>query len=166
MSPRSSKNTYAISDYDKYVCLKWNSFMWLIMLFLMRPYLVLFLSVVNRKDKMGLINLFYEDRIPMILAAAAAIPATMVLYSWIRRTPDGSSKVRWIWKNGRVLLVVSALLNVLIIFLPVVFGAVFKVSMQDLVLLVISTSIFFYLYYSSRVIDVFADFPTHGANKT
>lgn len=150
---------YPFSAYDKYLCLKPDVSIWLVLAFLLRPYVVIFLSIVNRKDAMGLINLVYFDRLAMILAAIAAIPAIFVVYAFIKRVPDAPDKVRWIWQHGRELLLVSSFLNILVVFLPLLTGLAREVSTVGWAQFGISAYIIYYLFTEQRVRDTFADFP-------
>ncbi len=150
---------YPFSAYDKYLCLKPDVSIWLILAFLLRPYVVVLLSIANRKDAAGLINLVYSDRIAMILAAIAAIPAIFVVYAFIKRVPDAPDKVRWIWQYGRELLLVASFLNVLVVFLPLLTGFAREISTVGWAQFGISVYIIYYLFTERKVRDTFADFP-------
>ena len=76
---------YNIPDYHKHLSLKMDLTMWVVVLYLAHPYWILISSIVNRKDKTALIDAVYPDRLPMSLAAAAAIPTLLVLYAWQQR---------------------------------------------------------------------------------
>ncbi len=150
---------YPFSAYDKYLCLKPDFSIWLVLAFLLRPYVVVLLSITNRRDTMGLINLVYSDRLAMILAAIAAIPAIFVVYAFIKRVPDAPDKVRRIWQHGRELLLGSSFLNILVVFLPLLTGLVRGVSMIGWAQFGVSVYIIYYLFTERRVRDTFADFP-------
>lgn len=158
------KKQYPFSAYDKYLCLKPDMVLWVAFIFLLRPYVVLVLSVANRKDRMAMINLFYSDRYAMILAAIAAIPAVMVLYAFLKRKPDASDRIRSIWRNGRLLLLGSLILNVIIVFLPLILGAIRSLGMIDWGELALCAYIGYYLLREQRVRDTFADFPPPDAD--
>ncbi|MEE8429253.1 MAG: DUF2919 family protein [Gammaproteobacteria bacterium] len=152
-------NQYPFSAYDKYLCLKPDFSVWLVLVFLLRPYVVVLLSIANRKDHTGLINLVYSDRLAMILAAIAAIPAIFVVYAFIKRKPDAPDKVRRIWQHGRELLLGSSFLNVLVVFLPLLTGIAREISTVGWAQFGISAYIIYYLFTERRVRDTFADFP-------
>ena len=152
-------NQYPFSAYDKYLCLKPDVNIWLVLAFLLRPYVVVLLSIANRKDATGLINLVYSDRIAMILAAIAAIPAIFVVYAFIKRVPDAPDKVRRIWQHGRKLLLVSSFLNILVVFLPLLTGLAREISTVGWAQFGISVYIIYYIFTEQRVRDTFADFP-------
>ncbi len=153
------KKKYNIPDFDKYLCLKLNSALWLVLLFLLRSYLILIASIVNRRDPMALINLIYEDRLPMSLSAFASIPSLLVVYAWVKRKPGAANPVRWIWNHGSLLLSGSALLNCFVVFLPVFMGLTHEISIIAWVQFAIAVLIIIYLFTSQRVKDTFADFP-------
>jgi len=150
---------YPFSAYDSNLCLKPDLGMWLVFAFLLRPYLVPLLSVVNRKDKMGLINLVYADRYAMVFGAIAAIPAIFVLYAFTKRAPEATDNIKRIWQRGRELLLAATLLNVLVVFFPVLVGLVDQVNTIGWVQCGICIFIIYYLFSDKRVRDTFADFP-------
>ncbi len=150
---------YPFSAYDKYLCLKPDFSIWLVLAFLLRPYVVVVLSIANRADRLGLIKLVYSDHLAMTLAAIAAVPAIFVVYAFIKRAPDAPDKVQWIWQHGRELLLVSSLLNILVVFLPLLTGLARHVSTVGWAQLGISVYLTFYLFTERRVRDTFADFP-------
>ena len=108
---------------------------------------------------MALINLFYSDSFAMILAIVAAVPAAFVLYAFIRRRPLVTDGIRWMWKRGREFMLGSCVLNMFIVFVPVLLGITQRVSLIEWAQLGISIAIATYLYTDQRVKDVFADFP-------
>ena len=133
--------------------------MWSIFLFLLRPYVVLILSVANRRNKMALIEMLYTDKLIMSLGAFAGIPAALLMYAWLKRLPGGSDYVRKIWKNGRELLAVSALLNALLVFLPLMMGKTEVVSLIGWCELAICFVIIVMLYKYTYIKDCFSEFP-------
>ncbi len=150
---------HSISRYDKNLCLKPNVTIWLVTLFLLRAYIILILSVVNMKDRTGLIDLFYPDRLAMSLAALAGIPAALFVYAWIKRKPGAPRHVRTIWGKGRAFLVVSALLSACVIFVPLWMGKVHAIYPRDWVQFAITVLIVIAVYSSSYIRDCFNDFP-------
>ena len=151
---------HSISSYDKNLCLKPNFDIWLILLFILRPYLVLVLSVVNRKDRFGLIELVYPDRLAMSIGALAGVPAAFLVYAWIKRKPGASRFVRNVWGKGRMLLAVSALLGACGAFVPFWLGTVHAILPGDWLQFAISLLIVVVVYKSIYIRDCFDDFPS------
>ena len=150
---------YDIPDYNKYLSLKVDLKMWVILLYLIHPYWILVLSIVNRKDRTALLNIVYPDRLPMSLAAAAAIPTLLVLYALKHRKPNANSKVRWLWRNGRLLLLLSTILYASVPFISITLASTYKASNSVWIQLGICVLITLYLLLSRRVRDTFSDFP-------
>ncbi len=148
---------YPLERYDKYLCLRMNETLWLILLFLLRPYLITIMSLVNRTDRTGLINMVYSDKMILWWAFLAGVPAIFVFYAWSRKRPGASSFVRKVWRRGRPLLAVSAIFNVAIVFAPLLMGH--RMSTAGWTQLVISIGIVVTLYSSSYIRDCFSDFP-------
>jgi len=82
----------------------------------------------------------------------------LVAIAYMRRTPDAGRFVRWCWKQGRELILVSIALNILTIAWPaLVTNAKFTgVTFTEVGLCVLSA---YYLFRSPRIADAFADFP-------
>jgi len=150
---------HSISHYDKNLCLKPDVSMWLISIYLLRAYIILILSIVNMRDRTGLIDLFYSDRLAMSMGALAGIPAALLVYAWINRKPDAPQYVRNIWRKGRAFLAVSALLNAGVVIVPFLMGVVFAISPGDWTQFAIALLIMIPIYSSSYIRDCFNDFP-------
>ncbi len=137
--------------------------MWLIFLFLLRPYLVFVGSVASRKDRMQIIDLFYSDKLTFSLAAFAAIPAALLIYAWTKKNPDAPPFIKRVWSNGRALLAVTAILNAIIVFVPLWLGKVHKLTAFSWAQLLVSLLIVLILYKSHYIKDCFGDFPDKGS---
>ena len=152
-------NKYSINNYDKYICLKINGMLWLIILFLLRPYLVTIISLVNRKDKTGLINMIYSDKMILWWGLLASVPVILVIYAWSNKKPDASSFVKMLWHRGRELLAAAAIFNVAVVFIPFWMGVTNRVQTIGWIQLTICLGIVAILYSSSYVRDCFSEFP-------
>ncbi|HFD80773.1 MAG TPA: DUF2919 domain-containing protein [Gammaproteobacteria bacterium] len=150
---------YSIEHYDANLSLKMNDNLWLILAFLLRPYFVTVISLVNRTDRTAIINLVYSDKMALWWGLLAGVPAALVFYAWGRRKPGASAFVRKVWARGRELLAVSALANAAVVFVPHWIGAVYHVSTAGWIQLGISIGIVIVLYSSTYIRDCFADFP-------
>lgn len=149
---------YSIEKYDKHLCLRMNDTLWLILLFLLRPYLVTIISLANRTDRSGMINMIYSDKMALWWGLLAGVPAILVIYAWTRKKPGATSFVRAVWRRGRELLVASAIFNMAIVFAPLWMG-VHRVSTAGWVQLAISIGIVVAVFSSSYIRDCFSDFP-------
>jgi hypothetical protein len=155
----TTKLKYPFSAYNKHLCLDLSIGMWLVLAFLLRPYLIMIMSVVNRSNRMELINLFYADRSHLALGALAAIPAVLLVIAWNRRRPGAVRIVRALWRRGRELLAASTALNALVVLLPLLTGRSDGIDYVGIVQLGLCAWILVYLYDTERVRDTFADFP-------
>ncbi|MFQ5642942.1 MAG: DUF2919 family protein [Thiogranum sp.] len=153
---------YSIDRYDKNLCLRMNDTLWLILLFLLKPYLVMIISLVNRTDRTGIINMVYSDKMALWWGLLAGVPAVLVIYAWIKRKPGASSFARNLWRRGRALLAGSAVSSVAIVFIPFFMGAVHQVSKAEWIQLVISIGIVVTLYSSPYIKDCFSDYPSEA----
>lgn len=150
---------HSIACYDKNLCLKPNIEIWVGLLFLLKPYLVLLLSVANLRNKSGFIDLIYADRLDMSLGALAGVPAVFLMYALLKRKPGASPFVKSIWARGRILMAISALLSAVAIWLPIMLQAARKMTPGDWAHIAIALLIVILVYTSSYIRDCFNDFP-------
>lgn len=158
-------NVYSFKDYDKHLCLKPPVEFWLVVAFFLRPF-ILKISTIQMgrggsktKDVSLLYDIAYPDNFSFFLAVLSAIPVVLLLVSFAKRKPDASDLMRKIWRNGIPLVALSVLLNVLVLFLPIMLGKIHSVHLFGWVQLGILLLIFGYLFRSQRLRDTFADFP-------
>jgi hypothetical protein len=155
---------YSFSDYDKYMSLKLDFEMWLMIVYFLRPFIMKVSTIqMGRGAKSdsvsGLKDLVYPTDFGFFIAFLATIPVLLLVYAYAKRKPGASGLVRKVWEKGRTLLVVTAVLNVLIIFIPFLLDLTHKINMLGWAQLAIAVFIIYYLYTTQRVQDTFADFP-------
>jgi len=162
---------YGFSDYDKNFALKIHLDLWLVILYLLRPF-VLMASAIRMgrgasgvQGASGLRDLIYPDNFSLFLGMAAAIPVFIILFAYVKRKPGASDLIRKIWRHGMLILVCAALLNIAIVFLPLLLGTVGSINIYGWGQLGIALVIIGYLYSSERVKDTFADFPAETTDK-
>ena len=155
---------YSFSDYDKYMSLKLDLEVWLIIAYFLRPF-ILKVSTIQmgrgaKSDSVsGLKDLVYPNDFGFFVAFLATIPILILVFAYAKRKPGASGLVRKIWHKGRMLLIVTAVLNLIIIFVPFVVDLTYRINMLGWAQLAIAVFILFYLYTTQRVKDTFADFP-------
>ena len=160
MSAFVMPKVYSFKDYDKNLSLKVGHGLWLIVLYLLHPYILLFSTLLSRQsDAAGLKNMVYPDNFSLTLAILATIPALCFIYAWTRRNPGASNIVQYIWRNGSMMLTLTALLNVATVFVPLLLDIKHKIHMIGWAQLAISMMVIAYVQFSQRVKDTFADFP-------
>jgi hypothetical protein len=157
------KQQYPFSAYDRYLCLRLTTGAWVVMAYLLRPYVIMTLSLANRQDRWGLINLMYQDRLAMALSAMAAVPVFFVIYAFVKRKPGVTGMARNIWHKGYALIMISLLLNIIIVFVPMLTGKSESVSHAGMMQLAITVFMIVYIVTSQRVRDAFADYPEKTA---
>lgn len=150
---------YSDSAYDKHYCLKVSIPMGLSMLFLARPFVILVMSIANRRDRIGLLETFYHSSFALGVDTFAALPALLVLVAWARRQPNASPAIRWLWSHGRSLLLLATLLNIASVFLPFLLNTGGRMDIPEIAKLAICMVILYVLVKSERTKDTFADFP-------
>jgi hypothetical protein len=155
---------YSFSDYDKYMSLKPGLEVWLMIAYFLRPFILKISTIqMGRGAKSGSVSglkdLVYPNDFGFFIAFLATIPVLILVFAYAKRKPGASGLVRKIWHKGRMLLIVTAVLNLIIIFVPFLVDLTYRMNMLGWVQLAIAVYIIFYLYTTQRVKDTFADFP-------
>ena len=155
---------YNFSDYDKYLSLKMNVDLWLIVAYFLRP-VILKISTIQmgrgaKSDSVsGLKDLVYPDDFGFFLAFLTIIPVLLVIFAYMKRKPDAPDYIRTLWRNCGKLLLLAAALNVVVVFVPFLFDMSYRINLLGWGQVAIAAYIIFYLMTSRRVRDTFADFP-------
>lgn len=155
---------YSFNDYDKYMSLKLDFELWLIIVYFLRPFIMKVSTIqMGRGAKSdsvsGLKDLVYPNDFGFFLAFLATIPVLLLIVVYLKRKPGASGWVRKIWHKGKQLLLATAVLNMIIIFIPFLMDLTHKINMLGWGQLAIAAYIVFYLSTTQRVKDTFADFP-------
>ena len=165
-------NLYDYRDYDKNLNLKVSFGLWLVILYLLRPY-ILMISTIRMgpgagtvKGVDGLKQIIYPDDFSLTLGILATLPALLFVIAWTRRTPTAGGFVRNVWRNGVLMLSIAVLLNIVIIFVPILTGVISRIHMLGWLQIILSLIVLAYLLFSQRVKDTFADFPAEEKKST
>jgi hypothetical protein len=163
---------YSFSDYDKYMALKMDFGLWLVIAYFLRPIILKVASIRMGRGGSGvtgaggLKDILYPDDFGFFIALAVTIPAVLVLIAYAKRKPGASSFIRRIWSNGAILLMVTAGLNMAIVVLPLITGSIHHLGVYGWGQMAVAVCIFGYLLASSRVKDTFADFPVESGKES
>ena len=155
---------YNFNDYDKYLSLKINFELWLIIAYFMRP-LILKISTIQMgrgaksASVSGLKDLVYPDDFGFFLAIVTTIPVFLIIFAYMKRKPEAPDYIRTLWRNGGRLLMLTAVLNVVVVFVPFILDMTHRINLIGWGQLVIAACIIAYMVTSRRVKDTFADFP-------
>jgi hypothetical protein len=155
-----SQNTYSESSYDHYMCLKPPLLLWLAVLYLSRA--------VTLPAAMGIgtfagvnadaIALFHGMWSMQTLLPSAI--ALCVLYALCRRLPNASMPVRWIWTNGRILLAVSAAMDLVLSLIALIRqGEIDDQALMSLLAAAVDAYFLLYILLARRVREAFSEFP-------
>lgn len=150
---------YHLEDYDRFFSLRPSWLMVATMVFLCRGWLLL---LVMAASAMAGISIELSDISPtdhVWSGLIAGVPAALVLYCVWARRPDARGWVRSVWRNGRLLLAVSALLHVALTVASEGTRALRSISPLAVTVLLVDLWIVTYVVLSARVKDTFSDFP-------
>lgn len=155
-------NKYDSWLYDDDFCLKPPFVLTAAMAYLCRSFLImaLVLAATTRGKDTGM-ELFLPGGDHPMSIGLTAIPAMLVLYARVRRSPRAGNFVRRIWTHGRLLLGLSAVMEIATgVFL--IYANAGEGHDSDLIrvgLLIVDVYILLYVVVSKHVRDVFSDFP-------
>jgi hypothetical protein len=147
---------YDLSDYHDDGTLRVSVSIIAMVLFLSRHVLLIFMGGVSTfkgAEVSGVEGLYSH---PMLLLAS--IPALLVLIAMLRRVATGGTLPRAIWRAGRWLLCIAAVLDVALTLFLADFRAN-RISVQHVAVMIGDAFVLLYLLRSQRVRDTFADFP-------
>ena len=152
--------TYPASHYDHQMCLKPPFLLWIAVLYLSRaitlPIAMALGHFAGVDDKA--ITLFRG-----IWSADALVPsaiAGVMLYTMVRRVPSASAQVRWIWAHGRIVLAVSALLDIGLLAIALIRqGEINEQTIWSLIAAAVDLYFVAYILAARRVRHAFLEFP-------
>lgn len=146
---------YSFRDYNEYYVLKVPFLLFLLNLYLFKHFLIFVLPLISQ---IPWLVQFAHQQFNLFLLLSS-LPAVLVIISMSRRLPKTRSiLIRWIWQQGRQLLLISLILElIIIIFFSILdFKNFSEFSLMVIYIDVISV---IFLLKSQRVQDVFAEFP-------
>ena len=107
----------------------------------------------------------YPDDFSFFIAILAALPIIPVIIAYSKRKPGASDFIKTLWRNGVNFLIATAVLNIIIIFVPLAVKPYYHINMLGWIQLAIAVGIIIFLSTSQRVKDTFADFPEESDEK-
>lgn len=152
-----TKFKYDHLRYNRYYVLKPNLLLLAIIAYLLKDVFIgLIVAASMFKARGGDVGALVSISSPRMMFGA--IPAVALFYALVNRTPDAGPRIRWIWRNGKHMILASVIANsILILLSPTQLG-----SLAGMVLvgfLLINVVIVIYVYRSEMVSDVLAEFP-------
>lgn len=160
MLKRVDPHRYPPSAYDDEWCLKPPPLLWIALLYLSRGLIVPPLmgmghwSGVN-PDALGMLHDLWQP-----LCLIPAVIALPILIAAFRRVPRASDALRWIWHQGRSIVVVAAIADIALSLAPTVQRGEFDdASLVPAFCAVFDLCLIAYLLLAARVRDTFRDFP-------
>ncbi len=109
---------YSFNDYDKYMSLKLDFELWLIIVYFLRPFIMKISTIqMGRGAKSdsvsGLKDLVYPNDFGFFIAFLATIPVLLLIMVYMKRKPGASGWVRKIWHKGKQLLLATAVFAII-----------------------------------------------------
>jgi len=159
MTFRYDPDRYGPSQFDDDMCLKPPPLLWLAVIYLARAVV---LPIGIGIGHVAGVNETAFGSLRSLWSVEALVPALMalpVLYALFRRTPGASRATRWFWRHGRILLALSAGLDVALSVLQL---ATFQPGDRAVIALggaLVDLYLLAYILIARRVRDTLSDFP-------
>ena len=155
-----ASNAYPESYYDDHFCLKPPLMLWLAGIYLSRTITLPVLMGIGAFAKVNQNALAVFHQFWSLETLLPSLIACSVLIALVRRAPQASKPLRWIWAHGKNLLALSAGLDTAISFvLAIRQGGVDQQVLVWLFAAAIDAYFLLYILLARRVRDTFADFP-------
>jgi hypothetical protein len=157
---RHQPDSYPPSLYDDDDCLKPPYLLWLAALYLSRGVLLPLVAGLGhfaRVETSAMTVMRGLWRTDQLIPAAFSAP---VLYALVRRTPRASRVVRWVWRRGRTLLILSAAVDIVLALYAVrPYDELSNGLFAALATCAADAYIMLYVFTARRIRDAFAEFP-------
>jgi len=156
---------YDLNEYDWHMCLKVGAGRWVVIRYLMRPFLMILAArgmgrMAASPAAAGPVqHILYPDSISLWVGILTTFPVILFNSAWSRRSPGAIAGVQTLWKNSARLLASASHLNIAAVFVPLVRGVSTEIPVIGRVQVGIVAAIMVYLFVSRRVRDTCADFP-------
>jgi len=98
-------------DYDKYGCIKLPAWLYLVVAFLLRSYVIWIVALSDRNDGASLLNLFYPDRSVFTMALLMALPTVLCAAIISLRRTGMPQLIHWLWRKIRLWLASAAIIQ-------------------------------------------------------
>jgi hypothetical protein len=156
----SHTQTYSSSSYDDYLCLKPPFVLWLAILYLSKA---ITLPIAMAIASFSGVNPDAIKLMRSLWSAESLIPsliAVVVLFALLRRMPSASKPVRRIWAHGRILLALSAGIDLLLSLIQFIrVGELNDQTVLSLMAAAIDVYFLVYVLAARRPRDAFGEFP-------
>ncbi len=157
---------YHPDAYDKHLCLKPSAGMVLVMAFAIRHILLVFLGYFPGMS--GNADTHFITGLLSPTLMAADFPALLVLLAWRFRLPEAGKTWRLIWRHGRVILLATLGVQLLLLANTRWGRQLLEVPQSETSSLVVlyallQVYVLIFVLMSKRLRGVFLDFPVPGA---
>lgn len=160
---------YSIEDYNAHDVLKISFNLSLVAAYLLKYFYIMILLPIFSKVPglsesvtlaMPFVNKFVEEPANLIFLVSS-LPVVLVTFAMFRRVPQTASPLlRWAWKQGKPLLLSSAIIDIILMLLYLLLG-IRHLNEMYILFLYLDGMCIVYLCKSSYAVDAFAQFPEY-----
>ena len=160
MRQTHSPHSYPESNYDQYLCLKPPLMWWAAVLYLSRAITLPIAAGIGAFAGVDSSALAVVRRLWSADTLGPSVMAAVVVAALLLRAPMAPSLVRWIWARGRVILALSAALDLaLSLAAPIRHPQIDDETLVSLALGLVDLYFLLYILCARRVRDTYAEFP-------
>jgi Protein of unknown function (DUF2919) len=160
MAESYAPQLYPLSYYDQHMCLKPPLFLWLAALYLSKAITLPAVMGIGAFAGVNSAAIALFHQFWSVYQLAPSLIAFCVFVALVRRAPNASKPLRWIWSHGRLLLSLSAAIDlVMSLVIPIWQGEVNQQAVLSFCAAGIDAYFLLYILVARRVRDVFAEFP-------
>ena len=153
-------HSYPSSHYDDQMCLKPPMLLWVAVLYLSRAITLPVAMAIGHFAGVDATAITLFRGLWSVDALIPSLIAAVILYALCRRVPSASKGVRWIWARGRIVLAVSAVLDMALLSIALIRrGEINDQSLLSLFAAVLDGYFLVYILAARRVRHAFAEFP-------
>ena len=122
---------------------------WLVIIYFLRPFILKVSSIqmgqgLKNENVKLLKETVYPDDFSFFIAILAVLPIIPVMIAYSKRMPGASDSIKTLWRNGVNFLIVAAVLNIIIIFVPLAVKPFYHINMLGWIQLAIAVGIIFF----------------------
>jgi hypothetical protein len=160
---------YSIEDYNAHDVLKIPFNLGLVTAYLLKYFYIMILLPIFSKVPglsesvtlaMPFVNHFVEQPANLVFLISS-LPVVLVALAMFRRVPQTASAwLRWAWKRGKLLLLISVWIDIALMLLYLAVG-IRHLNEMYIAFLYLDAMCVLYLWKSSYIVDAFAQFPEY-----
>lgn len=110
---------YSIEDFDKFDCLKISKWLYAMLAFVLRGYVVWIMSVTNMQDRVGIMQWIFPQKSLFYLSLLSGAMAIFLVFVVSLRRPEAPNWVQYCWRHFRFFIFTAFAFDLIVSFVAV-----------------------------------------------